>query len=376
MNASSSRLPSSSGRAPTRRRLQVLGGSRLARRLAPPPPPPWWGRGELPPLQDAFGRRIAYLRVSVTDRCDLRCGYCMPQGGEHEHGRRRDLLSFEEVERLAAVLAPRGVRRVRITGGEPLVRRGLAGLVERLAALPGIEEVTLTTNATQLARHVEALARAGLRSVNVSLDSLRPERFARITGGALQPVLEGLQTARRAGLRLKTNTVLLRGLNDDELEDIVRFAWSLGATPRFIELMPLGAGAAWMAEHHLPVAEARERLRPLLGEAEAQREPGRGPAHYLPAADGSGRRVGFIGAASESFCEGCNRMRISAQGDVRPCLADRRAVNLREPLRAGAGDAELRWLVHWALGGKAEGHRFADPHEHEHERVGMSLIGG
>ncbi len=354
----------------------MLEGSRLARRLAPPPPPPAWGEGDLPPLQDAFGRRIEYLRVSVTDRCDLRCGYCMPQGGEHEHGRRAELLSFEETARLVAALAPKGARRVRITGGEPLVRRGLVGLVERLAGLPGIEEVTLTTNATQLARHAEALSRAGLRSVNVSLDSLRPERFARITGGALQPVLDGLRAARAAGLHLKTNTVLLRGLNDDELQDIVHFAWSLGATPRFIELMPLGAGAAWMDAHHLPVAEARRRLRPLLGDAAPVREPGRGPAHYLPAVDGSGRRVGFIGAASESFCEGCNRMRISAQGDVRPCLADRRAVNLREPLRAGASDTELRWLVHWALGGKAAGHRFTDPHEHEHERVGMSLIGG
>ncbi len=300
----------------------------------------------------------------------------MPEGGEAEHGRRTDLLRFEEVERILAMLAPGGIRRVRLTGGEPLIRRGLVDLVARLAALPGIEEVLLTTNATLLDRLAAPLADAGLKGVNVSLDSLRPDRFARITGGSLPRVLRGLEAAAAAGLTIQINTVLLRGLNDEELPHLVRFAWGLGATPRFIELMPLGAGAAWMPAHWLPVAEARARLRELLADGEALRRQGAGPARYVEAADGSGKRVGFIGAKSASFCEGCNRMRISAQGDVRPCLADRRAVNLRDPLRAGASDRELRWRVHWALGGKAEGHRFADPSAREHEAVGMSLIGG
>ncbi len=357
------------------RSLPVL-GSRLARRLVPPAPPSTWERGGVWRLRDAHGRMITYLRLSVTDRCDLRCGYCMPEGGECEHGRRSELLRFEETSRLLAALAPAGIRRVRITGGEPLLRKGVVDLVGRLTTVAGIEEVLLTTNGTLLERMAPALAAAGLRGVNISLDSLRPARFAHITGGSLAPVLRGIRAAVAADLRVKLNTVLLRGLNDDELHDIVRFAWQVGATPRFIELMPLGAGARWMTERWLPVAEARARLRDLLAEEPPRRTKEAGPARYLPAADGSGRRVGFIGAKSEAFCQGCNRMRISAQGDLRPCLADRRAVNLRDPLRAGASDRELRWLAHWALGGKAEGHRFTDPTAREHEAVGMSLIGG
>jgi cyclic pyranopterin phosphate synthase len=356
------------------RRALPLIESRRARALeAPSRPPsvdPWT------PLVDARGRAYVYARLSVTDRCDMACVYCMPEGGEGEHGDRTELTSIDESVRLASVLARIGVKRLRITGGEPLVRRGVVELVRRVREA-GIEEVVLTTNASLLARHAAALAEAGLACVNVSIDSLDAGRFRAITrGGSLADVLAGIDASLSAGTKVKTNTVALGGVNDDELGAIVDWAWGRGITPRFIELMPIGEGARLPHERFFDAARIVARLGARVASGRGESARGAGPARYLVASDGSDRRVGLITAVSDDFCDDCNRLRITAHGEVRACLADRAAVSLRDAMRAGASDEDVAWLIHWALGAKAEGHRFTDAREHEHERVGMSLVGG
>jgi cyclic pyranopterin phosphate synthase len=268
------------------------------------------------------------------------------------------------------------VRRVRLTGGEPLVRRGVPELVARIRDA-GAREVVLTTNGSLLARHADALARAGLAGVNVSIDSLDAARFAAITrGGELGAVIEGIERARRAGLRVKTNTVVLGGVNEDELPAITEWAWSRGATPRFIELMPIGEAAQLPHGAFVPASAIRARLGALLVTDSGAPDHGAGPARYVDAAAGTGRRVGFITAVSDDFCGACNRVRITSHGELRACLADRAAVSLRDAMRAGASDDELAWAIAWALGAKGAGHGFTDRGVHEHESVGMSLVGG
>jgi len=346
-----------------------------------PPMPEAFGVERLPKLVDKQGRRYTYLRFSVTDRCDLRCVYCMPAGGEDDHAARPDLLSFEEAARLIAVLAASGIRRVRFTGGEPLVRRDFLRLVALAHRTTAVEEFVMTTNATRLAELARPLADAGLSGVNISLDSLDAERFARLTrGGDLRRVLAGVHAALDAGMEVKLNTVLVRGETDEEAGRLVDFAWSIGATPRFIELMPLGAGAELPASARV----GAEEVAALLGERVARVPPAkahadavpRGPARYLEAADGSGRRVGFITPLSNEFCDTCNRVRITARGDLRACLASRRSTSLRDLMRAGASDRELAWALNWSLATKADGHFFHDAGVDEHAHVGMSLIGG
>jgi cyclic pyranopterin phosphate synthase len=344
---------------------------------AVPPMPESFAPEALPSLTDARGRVYTYLRLSVTDRCDLACVYCMPPGGEDEHARRTDVLSFEEIVRLVGVFSAGGVRRVRLTGGEPLVRKDIVRLVAMIHDDARVPEIALTSNATRLAELARPLKAAGLSSVNVSIDSLDSERFGRITrGGVLREVLAGIHAALAAGLEVKLNTVPLRGENDDELEAIVDFAWSLGITPRFIELMPLGEGAALYASKLVPNGEVAERLRGRLEGREGSFAEGKGPAKYLRAADGSGREVGFINATTGNFCDACNRVRVTAKGDVRPCLASRRAVSLRDVMRGANDDRHVAWALRWALGGKNEGHHFTEAAVTEHENVGMSLIGG
>jgi cyclic pyranopterin phosphate synthase len=352
--------------------------SRSAVYEALPPPPDAFGQGgALPPLTDPQGRRYDYLRLSVTDRCDLACVYCMPPGGEDEHARRDDLLRFEEASRLLRVAAAMGVRRVRLTGGEPLARKDVVRLVAQVRTTTPVERILMTTNATRLAELARPLREAGLDGVNVSIDSLDPARFHRLTrGGDLAGVLAGLHAAREAGLAIKINAVALRGENDDEVGRLVDFAWSIGATPRFIELMPLGEGASLPPSTRVTAAEVVERLGARLAPGEARGAPGEGPARYLEAADGSGRRVGLITPMSDEFCGTCNRVRITARGDLRACLASRRAVSLRDVMRAGGSDRDLAWALVWSLSGKAQGHFFLDEGVDEHAHVGMSLIGG
>jgi cyclic pyranopterin phosphate synthase len=301
----------------------------------------------------------------------------MPPGGEGDHALRRDLLTFEETARLVSVFASAGIQRVRFTGGEPLVRKGMVGLVDLLSRRTRVEKLVMTTNATRLEELAQPLVAAGLRGVNISLDTLDADRFARITrGGDLGRVLAGVYAALDTGIRVKLNTVPLRGGNDDELGRMVDFAWSIGATPRFIELMPLGEGASLPQSMRMSSADVID----VLGERVAQESPlgieGHGPAKYLKARDGSNRRVGFITPISDDFCDSCDRVRVTACGDIRACLASRRAVSLRNIMRAGGSDLDLAWAMVWSLSGKAPGHHFLDPDVQEHEHVGMSLIGG
>ncbi|MFZ4738735.1 MAG: GTP 3',8-cyclase MoaA [Bradymonadia bacterium] len=316
------------------------------------------------PLTDRSQRRIRYLRVSVTDRCNYACAYCMPTQG-FPKSERADVMRFEEIEALVGLLVSLGVERVRITGGEPLVRRGIVDLVGRVARLEGVREVALTTNGHLLAQNAAALRDAGLGTLNVSVDSSRPETFARLTrGGDLAAVVRGLEAARAAGFDdLKLNAVVVRGENDDELESLCLWAWSNGWVPRFIELMPIGQLEFGRAEHVVPTAEMRRGLESAfaLVPVEAGHDaPGpRGPAKYWRATRGPyvGARVGLISPMSDDgFCGACNRARLTAQGALRACLGHDDEVSLLQALRAGATREALVELVRQAVYGKRPGH--------------------
>ena len=331
----------------------------------------------IPLLRDSRERRYTYLRLSVTDRCDLACVYCMPPSGEDEHAIRRDLLTFEEAARVVSVFASAGIRRVRFTGGEPLVRKDIVRLVELVHRRTEVEQLVMTTNATRLSELARPLRDAGLHGVNISIDTLDADRFAELTrGGDLGRVLAGIHAALDVGLEVKLNTVPLRGRNDDELRRIVDFAWSLGTSPRFIELMPLGEGAKLPQSMRMNADDVLEVLGDRVSNEAATGVEGQGPARYMAASNGSGHRVGFITPISNEFCDTCNRVRVTARGDIRACLASRRAISLRNIMRAGGSDLDLAWAMVWSLSGKDRGHHFLEPAEDEHERVGMSLIGG
>jgi len=358
-----------------KRSLPIVSASRIAVAEAAPPRPSGWGDAPST-LVDARGRAITYLRVSITDRCDMACVYCMPPGGEDEHAPRADVLSFEEIVAIARALTRGGVRRIRLTGGEPLVRKDVVRLVEHLRGAIDVE-LAMTTNASRLATLARPLRDAGLDQVNVSIDSLDRARFAEITRGAdLGEVLAGIRAALEVGLEVKTNTVALGGVNDDELGAIVDWAWSSGIVPRIIELMPIGEGASLPRQRFTSAREIVERLGDRVRDERIDASAHRGPARYLRAADGSDRTVGLITAVTDEFCDGCNRVRLTSRGELRACLASRRAVSLRDVLRAGGDDRDLLWATAWSLGAKDAGHRFSDQLEDEHERVGMSLIGG
>lgn len=317
------------------------------------------------PLVDRQERTVRYLRVSLTDRCNYRCTYCMPEHGL-EYGPRSEVLSLEEVVRLCEAFARWGVERVRLTGGEPTLRRGLVELVAQLSTIPtarGTLEVVMTTNGERLEALAPALWRAGLRGLTVSLDSLEPERFARITRrGTLRRVLAGVEAARRGG-PVKLNTVALAGFNDDELAEITRWAWERDVVPRFIELMPMASGELFVPGELMAAAEIRDRvaqgldlrLRPDDGAGVA----GAGPATYWRAEGGRfrGRRLGTIAAMTEHFCERCNRLRVSATGRLHACLARDETGDLRAALRSSDPD-RLEAVVRSALGTKRDGHGF------------------
>ncbi len=284
-------------------------------------------------------------------------------------------MTFEESARLTSIVARMGIDRVRFTGGEPLVRKGFVDLVRHVHEAAPEVALVLTTNAMRLAPVVRELVAAGLRGVNISLDSLDPDRFARITrGGVLARVLGGAEAAVEAGLEVKLNTVALAGMNEDELGDIAEWAWARGITPRFIELMPLGEGAK-LSGAHSSRADILRRLGDRVRVAEdGAAAAGAGPARYFRSRDGA-HRVGIISAVSESFCDECNRIRVTGRGDLRVCLASQRALSIRDLLRSGVPDREVAWAIHWALAGKAAGHGF-DVSGGDHEAVGMSLVGG
>ena len=327
------------------------------------------------PYLDNFNRPISYLRISVTDRCNLRCMYCMPPEGvpcrSHE-----EILRYEEIELIVQAAASLGISKVRLTGGEPLVRLGFVELVRMLARIPGIDDLAMTTNGTLLARYAAELAQAGLKRVNVSLDTLQPERLRQITRrGDLAAVFKGIVAAREAGLvPLKVNTVVVRGLNDDEVVNFARLTLEGDWHVRFIELMPLGTNTAWADDAYVSVGEVRRQIEDALGElAPAKVGVGNGPARYyrLPGAVGT---IGFISPVSEHFCYQCNRLRLTADGRLRPCLLSDFEIDLRTPLRQGASLAEVRELLIRSIGAKPRGHRL-DESIAPRERA-MSEIGG
>ena len=331
--------------------------------------------GTQPGLVDSFGRTIDYVRLSVTDRCDLRCRYCMSE--RMQFLPRREILSLEEIAALADVFIARGVRKIRLTGGEPLVRRGFLELVAAIGTRigSGLDELTLTTNATRLAQFAQGLYAAGIRRVNVSLDSLRPDRFAHVTrGGDLAQVLRGIDAARAAGLAVKINTVALAGINEEEIADILRWCGSQGHDLTLIETMPLGAVEEDRTEHYLPLDRVRRALEDSFDLTPSLRRTG-GPARYFEVG-GLGIRLGLITPLTNNFCDGCNRIRVAATGTVYGCLGHDQKVELRDALREG-GVEEVNALLNRLLAGKPQRHDFriglsAGPSVARH----MSVTGG
>jgi cyclic pyranopterin phosphate synthase len=323
-------------------------------------------------LIDPFGRAIEYVRLSVTDRCDLRCTYCMPKGFRGFEVPEQ-WLTFDEIERVVGAFGRLGVTRIRLTGGEPLVRKGLPALAARLAALPGILDLSLSTNATRLARQAGALREAGISRINVSLDSLRAERFRDITGGKLDKVMAGLMAGKASGFSpVKINMVVMAGVNEDEVEDMVEFCIEHDFTLRFIETMPMGDTGRAASRRYLDLREVRRRLERRF-DLLAGVMPGGGPARYVQVA-GTRLRIGFITPISQHFCATCNRVRMSVDGTLYLCLGQDDKLELRPLLRAGVSDAALEQAIVSAIARKPERHEFRD--KPEQVLRFMSITGG
>jgi cyclic pyranopterin phosphate synthase len=292
-------------------------------------------------VQDIYCRQITYLRLSITDRCNLRCFYCNPV---HDLVKLQhlDILRYEELLRLARLGVQSGMTKIRVTGGEPLVRLGVEDFLAQLKALPGIQEICLTTNGVLLAEKAAGLWRAGLRRLNISLDTLRPERYVRITGSdRLAQVWQGIHAAEAAGFApIKINCVILRGINDDELLDFAKLSIEHPWHIRFLEFMPIGRSSRWRQEHYLPVAQMQERLRRFAPLEELPAEASAGPAHRFQFAGAKGE-IGFISPISQHFCRDCNRLRLTADGRLRPCLFGDEELDLKELLRLGVEDDAL-----------------------------------
>jgi cyclic pyranopterin phosphate synthase len=335
------------------------------------------------PLVDPFGRAISYLRVSVTDRCDLRCVYCMQENMVFLP--KDELLTFEELERLGRIFIRLGTRKLRITGGEPLVRRDVMRLIESLGAdlgAGGLSELTLTTNGSQLLRHAAALRAAGVERINVSLDTMDADRFRAVTrGGRLQQTLDGLEAARAAGLRVKINTVALRDVNEDEFDDLIAWCGTKGFDLCLIETMPLGETGEDRVDQYLPLSLVRPRLQ-RRWTLERDATPGLegvapGPARYWRVAE-TGRRIGFITPLTEHFCDSCNRVRLTCTGTLFLCLGQEDSADLRTPLREGASDAEMEGIIRAAVARKPKAHDFIIDRDRPQKTIArhMSMTGG
>lgn len=307
-------------------------------------------------LQDRFGRAIDYVRLSVTDRCDLRCSYCMPKGfrGFEEP---KDWLTFDEIERLLGIFVRLGTRRVRLTGGEPLLRRHLPELAQRLSALPGMQDLSLSTNATQLGKHAVALRAAGVDRINVSLDSLDRACMQQITGrDSLQPILDGLMAGKAAGFDpIKINMVAMRGVNDGQIEAMAAFCIEQQFILRLIEAMPMGSTGR--NARYMPLGPMRERLAARFGLVPQAVELGGGPARYLATPDGRAS-IGFITPMSQHFCATCNRVRLSVDGTLYLCLGQEEKFAFGPMLRGGATDAEIEAAIRTAIELKPQQHDF------------------
>jgi cyclic pyranopterin phosphate synthase len=312
----------------------------------------WYKKGM---LKDTYDRTIDYMRISVTDRCNLRCVYCMPSGGVKflEH---RDILQYEEIARVLRVAVHTGVRKVRITGGEPLMRKNLTSLIKMIKNIEGIHQLSLTTNGILLERFAEELADAGLDRVNVSLDSLKPERYREITrGGDLEAVLRGIKASERAGLTpIKINMVPIRGLNDDEIGEFAKITLTAPYQVRFIEFMPFVAEELWNHEKFISSDEIRSLLA-QVGTLVPAKTKQTGPAQYFRF-DGAAGIVGFISPISNHFCNECNRLRLTSDGKLRPCLFSETEIDLRSVLRSNGTDAEIQRLIELSIAVKPKGH--------------------
>ncbi|MBL3588903.1 MAG: GTP 3',8-cyclase MoaA [endosymbiont of Escarpia spicata] len=323
-------------------------------------------------LIDPFGRNIEYLRLSVTDRCDFRCFYCIPKGYK-DFSQPDSWLTLDEVERLVRVFSEMGISKVRLTGGEPLVRKELPEMVRRIGALPQIEDLSLSTNASQLAKHAASLKQSGVSRINVSLDSLNPDSFREITQGDLENVLDGLMAAKEVGLNpIKINMVVMKGINDHEIGEMVDFCLEHDFTLRFIETMPVGETGKSATDRFISLKEIKADL-----EERFQLEPavmrGAGPASYVRVKE-TNLRIGFITPMSQHFCESCNRVRISVEGTLYLCLGKHDNAELRPLMRQGISDEGLKEVILEAIARKPARHEFNE-NPGEVVRV-MSLTGG
>ncbi len=330
------------------------------------------------PMTDPFGRTISYLRVSVTDRCDLRCFYCMSE--DMTFLPKADLLTLEELDRLCSAFIAKGVRKLRLTGGEPLVRRNVMSLVRSLSrhlATGALNELTLTTNGSQLARFAGELADCGVRRINVSMDTLDPAKFRAITRwGDLDKVLAGIEAARAAGLAVKINAVALKNLNEDEIPALMEWAHAKDMALTLIEVMPMGDIGEGRIDQYVPLSVVRARLAQQYTLTDLDDNTG-GPARYVRIGE-TGGKVGFITPMTHNFCESCNRVRITCTGTLHTCLGHEDASDLRKPLRASADDELLSAAIDRAIGLKPKGHDFIIDRRHNRPSVSrhMSVTGG
>jgi GTP 3',8-cyclase len=330
------------------------------------------------PMVDPFGRTIRYLRVSVTDRCDLRCFYCMSE--DMTFLPKADLLTLEELDRLCSAFIAKGVRKIRLTGGEPLVRRNVMSLVRSLSrhlSSGALDELTLTTNASQLARFAGELRDCGVRRVNVSLDTLDAQKFRAITRwGDLDKVLAGIEAARDAGLAVKINAVALKNMNEEEIPSLMEWAHGKGMALTLIEVMPMGDIGEGRIDQYVPLSLLRARLAKHYTLTDLDDDTG-GPARYVRVAE-TGGKLGFITPMTHNFCESCNRVRITCTGTLHTCLGHEDASDLRKPLRASADDELLSAAIDRAIGLKPKGHDFIIDRRHNRPSVSrhMSVTGG
>jgi cyclic pyranopterin phosphate synthase len=328
------------------------------------------------PLIDPRNRRIDYLRVSVTDRCNLSCAYCKPRG-RMKVLPHRDILQYEEIHRLVSVAVPLGISHVRITGGEPLVRRGILPFIASLRGIAGIEDISVTTNGVMLEEMAAGLRDAGIARLNISLDSLDPKRFAAITGSdTWHKVWRGIEAAERFGFHpIKINVVPVRGVNDDEVVEFARLTVDRRIHVRFIEFMPIGANDRWHTDACVPAGEIREAIEKAFGPLEpADHGKGAGPSQNYRIPRGQGV-IGFISPITKHFCESCRRLRLTADGKIRPCLLSDTEIDVKSPMRGGCSDAELERLLRAALEIKPERHFVTESPGRCTERT-MSRIGG
>jgi GTP 3',8-cyclase len=330
------------------------------------------------PMTDPFGRTISYLRVSVTDRCDLRCFYCMSE--DMTFLPKADLLTLEELDRLCSAFIAKGVKKLRLTGGEPLVRRNVMSLVRSLSRhldSGALRELTMTTNGTQLARFAQELRDCGMRRINVSLDTLDPAKFRTITRwGDLDRVLAGIEAARAAGLAVKINTVALKNFNEDELPSLIEWAHGKGMALTLIEVMPMGEIGEGRIDQYAPLSLVRARLSKRFTMTDLPDDTG-GPARYVRISE-TGGTLGFITPMTHNFCESCNRVRVTCTGTLHTCLGQEDASDLRKPLRAAANDDLLSAAIDRAIGLKPKGHDFIIDRRHKRPSVSrhMSVTGG